>query len=456
MEIDWARLRAAAIEAMRHAYAPYSNFPVGAAALVDDGRVVVGCNVENAAYGVVLCAECGVVSSLHATGGGRLVALSCVDATGEPLMPCGRCRQLLWEHGGPECLVEAEPRPLRMAELLPHAFDVADLEAVVAPPVLPTVPERLAAWRGRGTVFVHPDVSGGKQVWTGYWERSAGRRRRRAHRRAGGGAELGRPGRRGGLGTGPHAPGGGGRRGRDAVLGRRGRAADGDPHPLARIGLARIRRRRRASRPLGTQPVCPEPGAPGSITLRKAGGVLMSAFTAVDVIRTKRDGGVLSDAQIDWVVDAYTRGQVADEQMSALAMAILLRGMTPAEIARWTAAMIASGERLDLSGGTPAHRGQALHRRRRRQDHAAVDPAGRRLRRGRTAALRPRTRPHRRHPGQAGVDSRLAGRAGQRRVHRPAARRRRGDLRGRRPTWPRPTASCTRCATSPARSRRSR
>ncbi|MFK3984567.1 cytidine deaminase [Micromonospora sp. NPDC050397] len=174
MEIDWAALRAAATEAMRHAYAPYSNFPVGAAGLVDDGRVVVGCNVENAAYGVALCAECGVVSSLHATGGGRLVAVSCVDATGEPLMPCGRCRQLLWEQGGPECLVEAHPRPLSMAELLPHAFDVADLEAVVAPPVLPTVPERLAAWRGRGTVFVHPDVSGGKQIWTGYWERSAG------------------------------------------------------------------------------------------------------------------------------------------------------------------------------------------------------------------------------------------------------------------------------------------
>ncbi|MET7833653.1 thymidine phosphorylase [Micromonospora sediminicola] len=75
----------------------------------------------------------------------------------------------------------------------------------------------------------------------------------------------------------------------------------------------------------------------------------MSAFTAVDVIRAKRDGGVLSDGQIDWVVDAYTKGLVADEQMSALAMAILLRGMTGPEIARWTAAMIASGERLDLS-----------------------------------------------------------------------------------------------------------
>lgn len=174
MEIDWERLRAAATEVMRHAYVPYSKFPVGAAALVDDGRVVVGCNVENAAYGVVLCAECGVVSSLHATGGGRIVALSCVDATGEPLMPCGRCRQLLWENGGPECLIEAKGGTLRMAELLPHAFGVEDLEAVTGETPVPVVPERLAAWRGRGSVFVHPDLSAGRQVWTAYWERSAG------------------------------------------------------------------------------------------------------------------------------------------------------------------------------------------------------------------------------------------------------------------------------------------
>jgi cytidine deaminase len=159
---------------MRRAYAPYSDFPVGAAGLVDDGRVVVGCNVENAAYGVTLCAECGVVSSLYATGGGRLVALSCVDATGEPLMPCGRCRQLLWEHGGPKLLVEAVPRPLTIAELLPHAFGRDNLDAVAAGPTAPEVPTRLARWRGRGTVFVHPDLSGGEQVWTGYWERSGG------------------------------------------------------------------------------------------------------------------------------------------------------------------------------------------------------------------------------------------------------------------------------------------
>jgi cytidine deaminase len=127
--VDWAALRAAAREVMTRAYVPYSSYPVGAAGLTDDGRVVTGCNVENAAYGVVLCAECGVVSALHATGGGRLVALSCVDSRGAALMPCGRCRQLLWEQGGPTCLVDADPAPIPMAELLPHAFDVTDLSS---------------------------------------------------------------------------------------------------------------------------------------------------------------------------------------------------------------------------------------------------------------------------------------------------------------------------------------
>ncbi len=174
MEIDWERLRAEAIRVMRHAYVPYSDFPVGVAGLVDDGRVVVGCNVENASYGVTLCAECGMVSSLHATGGGRLVAVSCVDATGSPLMPCGRCRQLLYEHGGAECLVEAVPRPLKMSELLPHAFGPDDIDRVTGAAAAPQVPTALAKWRGRGTVFVHPDMAGGEQVWTGYWERSGG------------------------------------------------------------------------------------------------------------------------------------------------------------------------------------------------------------------------------------------------------------------------------------------
>ena len=120
--VDWEALRTAAREAMRHAYAPYSRFPVGAAGLVEDGRVVVGCNVENTSLGMTLCAECGVVSGLHVTGGGRLVALSCVDSTGAPIMPCGRCRQLLAEHGGQDCLIDAEPEPRRLGELLPDAF----------------------------------------------------------------------------------------------------------------------------------------------------------------------------------------------------------------------------------------------------------------------------------------------------------------------------------------------
>jgi cytidine deaminase len=114
------------------------------------------------------------VSALHATGGGRLVAVSCVDATGTPLMPCGRCRQLLYEHGGADCLVEALPRPLRVAELLPYAFGPADLEKVTGPAAVPEVPAQLAKWRGRGTVFVHPDISGGERIWTGYWEKSGG------------------------------------------------------------------------------------------------------------------------------------------------------------------------------------------------------------------------------------------------------------------------------------------
>ena len=125
--VDWDRLRAAARDASRNAYAPYSHFPVGAAALVDDGRVVTGCNVENASYGLGLCAECGLVSALHASGGGRLVALACVDGSGATLMPCGRCRQLLWEHGGPECLIATPFGVLPLSALLPQAFGPHDL-----------------------------------------------------------------------------------------------------------------------------------------------------------------------------------------------------------------------------------------------------------------------------------------------------------------------------------------
>jgi cytidine deaminase len=128
--VDWPALRAAATEVLRRAYAPYSNFPVGAAALVDDGRTVVGCNVENASYGLGLCAECGLVSALHAGGGGRLVAFACVDAEGGPLLPCGRCRQLLWEHGGPALLVDTADGPVPIGRLLPRAFGREDLDRV--------------------------------------------------------------------------------------------------------------------------------------------------------------------------------------------------------------------------------------------------------------------------------------------------------------------------------------
>ncbi len=119
---DWDALLGAAREAMTHAYAPYSHFPVGAAALADDGRLVTGCNVENAAYGVALCAECGLVSQLHITGGGRLTHFACVNGRGEVLMPCGRCRQLLWENGGADLLVLTGAGVRRMDEVLPDAF----------------------------------------------------------------------------------------------------------------------------------------------------------------------------------------------------------------------------------------------------------------------------------------------------------------------------------------------
>jgi len=123
----WGELRRAAIEVAGRAYAPYSDFPVGAAARVDDGRVVVGCNVENAGYGVTLCAECGLVSSLIAGGGGRLTHFTCVNGSGEVIMPCGRCRQLLWEHGGAALLVETPRGVLAMDQVLPQAFGPEDL-----------------------------------------------------------------------------------------------------------------------------------------------------------------------------------------------------------------------------------------------------------------------------------------------------------------------------------------
>ncbi|MDB1087056.1 cytidine deaminase [Streptomyces sp. ACA25] len=121
-EPDWEALRTAAREVMSRAYAPYSRYPVGAAARVDDGRLVTGCNVENASYGLGLCAECGLVSALHAGGGGRLTHFTCCDGQGETITPCGRCRQLLLEHGGPQLLLDTPEGIRTLAELLPQAF----------------------------------------------------------------------------------------------------------------------------------------------------------------------------------------------------------------------------------------------------------------------------------------------------------------------------------------------
>lgn len=126
-EIDWEGLRSQARSMTQRAHAPYSNYQVGAAALVDDGRVVLGCNVENAAYGVTLCAECGLISSLVAGGGGRLVAFTCVNKHGELIMPCGRCRQLLLEHGGKDLLLDTPRGVWTLEQVLPQAFGPEDL-----------------------------------------------------------------------------------------------------------------------------------------------------------------------------------------------------------------------------------------------------------------------------------------------------------------------------------------
>ena len=126
--VDWLALKSAAIDAMKRAYAPYSDFPVGAAALVDDGRIVSGCNVENASYGVGLCAECSLVSNLAMTGGGKLVAFTCVDGNEDVLMPCGRCRQLLYEHSAPGMVLETVSGMKTIDQVLPDAFGPRQLE----------------------------------------------------------------------------------------------------------------------------------------------------------------------------------------------------------------------------------------------------------------------------------------------------------------------------------------
>lgn len=128
---DWGLLRRAADAAAAHAYAPYSGLRVGAAGLTEDGTVVSGCNIENASFGLTLCAECGLVSALVGGGHGRLLAVSVTAGDGLPLTPCGRCRQLLMEHGGPGLLVDGGPTapPQRLAELLPGAFGAGDIAA---------------------------------------------------------------------------------------------------------------------------------------------------------------------------------------------------------------------------------------------------------------------------------------------------------------------------------------
>ncbi len=128
MLVNWELLKAQATAAMKQAYAPYSKFPVGVAALVDDGRIVTGCNVENASYGLTLCAECGLVSSLINSGGGRLVAFTCVDISGNLLMPCGRCRQLLQEHGGSKLQLATDDGIKTLADLLPWAFGPEEMD----------------------------------------------------------------------------------------------------------------------------------------------------------------------------------------------------------------------------------------------------------------------------------------------------------------------------------------
>ncbi|CAM3050627.1 cytidine deaminase [Tsukamurella hominis] len=130
-DIDWEALRRTAVDAMGRAYAPYSKYPVGAAALTDDGRVVSGCNVENVSYGLTLCAECGLVGALHSTGGGRLLAFTCTNANGDVLLPCGRCRQLLYEHGGGELLIDHRAGPVPLNRLLPDAFGPDDMDEVI-------------------------------------------------------------------------------------------------------------------------------------------------------------------------------------------------------------------------------------------------------------------------------------------------------------------------------------
>jgi len=132
MDINWEDLQDLAISAMEQAYCPYSGFPVGAAGLTTDGQTYSGCNVENAGYGVTLCAECGMVSQMVRSGGGRLAAVVAVNGNCEPVAPCGRCRQLIFEHGGNDCLVLMPEGVMTMKQVLPGAFGPHDLTEVAS------------------------------------------------------------------------------------------------------------------------------------------------------------------------------------------------------------------------------------------------------------------------------------------------------------------------------------
>ena len=133
MEINsqtWAQLHERAVAAMRNAYVPYSGYPVGAAGLAEDGTIYSGCNVENSSYGIGLCAECGMISEFIKNGGQRLVAVAAVNGNGDPVVPCGRCRQLIFEHGGNQALVAMPAGIMAMSEVLPYGFGPEDLTAV--------------------------------------------------------------------------------------------------------------------------------------------------------------------------------------------------------------------------------------------------------------------------------------------------------------------------------------
>src|SRR5579875_2740431 len=326
MTIDWAALRAAAADAARRAYAPYSRLRVGAAGLTGEGRVVTGCNVENASFGLTLCAECGLVSALHATGpqapaipagpqapampagpqaptfpaapaapgasqvpdeaapeasaaaSPALIAVAVVAGDGDPLLPCGRCRQLLLEAGGPSLLIDTPGGPRPLAELLPAAFGGEDLDA------------RRDPW---------PTAAATRSVPAGP-----------------------SPGPAAGPSPGPAAT--------PSV------PAGPSPGPAA-----------------APPPAAPPPAAPAGRGADRGGAALPDV---VSLIRVKRDNErPLTEREISWLFAAYGNGEVADEQMAALLMAICFNGLDDAELRAWTAEMIASGERLDLSGlGKPS------------------------------------------------------------------------------------------------------